>query len=325
MGTMPLPAPDSLWKARSADAWVKAARNYRSMTMDEAMRRVFFLPTFGPFDELHEQADTRHYNLLNTTELGPFARTAIVQTILRGIIDIGEGKRTHGDWRDLTDLWISCTWLRPGRKIVDMEGKDIGEVSPQSLRDRFVKALELWRQGWDFDPTCPNPAVETVCTSPQSLNSIKSDGSGGGSGISSASSEARTKLFYCEEAIPFYWLAQGLLGILHNTPSNAPGWVAFGSPQTHEGLTQVSYREMLRSARLFTRMGEGISAAAAPSVGSVAAVSTSIPSSAELDLGPQIPGQVQLDSDKSQRQQDALGAIDYDYLLGFPSVDILAN
>lgn len=148
MSLLPLPAPDSLWKAANAEEWLKAVRTYQPMTLDEAMRRIFFLPTYGSFDALHEKADTKFYNLLNQTELGPFARVSMVLTLLRGIMDIGEGKRDRGDWRDLTDLWVSCTWLRPGKKMLDSEGKDLGQVSEDSLRERFSSGLERVRWMW---------------------------------------------------------------------------------------------------------------------------------------------------------------------------------
>ena len=115
------------------------------MDLDEAMRRTYFLPTYGQFDELHEKSDSKFYNLLNQTELGPFARVAIIITLLRGVMDIGEGKRDRGDWRDLTDLWVNCKWLRPGKKMLDSRGNDLGEVTEASLRERFACGLERVR------------------------------------------------------------------------------------------------------------------------------------------------------------------------------------
>lgn len=154
-----LPAPDSMWRAPSAEAWLAATKKYRPMTLDEAMRRTFFLPSFGPFDALHEKADTKYYNLLNESVLGAFARVSMVLCLLRGVIDIGEGKRDRGDWRDLTDLWVSCSWLKPGKKCLNAKGDDMGAVSHTGLRERFAEALRKWREGWDFDPTCPSPTV----------------------------------------------------------------------------------------------------------------------------------------------------------------------
>ena len=178
MGYMPLPAPDTIWRAPTAQAWLAAVKDYRPMTLDEAMRRVFFLPSFGAFDEMHQQHQDAQaqsqcarymgkggaadacpsskadgYNLLNEYEYGPFARSAMVLTLLRGVIDIGEGKRDRGDWRDLTDLWSSCSWLRPGKKIVDAEGTEVGDVSRESLRERFALGLQRVR---------PIP-IESIC------------------------------------------------------------------------------------------------------------------------------------------------------------------
>lgn len=139
---MPLPAPDTLWKAATAEEWHAAVQKYKPMTLDEAMRRIFYLPTYGAFDTLHEKADTKYYNLLNKSDYGPFARVAMVLTLLRGIMDIGEGKRDRGDWRDLTDLWVSCSWLKPHKKMLSSDGTDLGHITRESLRGRFAMGLE---------------------------------------------------------------------------------------------------------------------------------------------------------------------------------------
>ena len=143
---VPLPAPDSLWKAETAEEWLVAVKKYRPMTLDEAMRRSFFLPTCGTFDKLHEKADTKYYNLLNQTELGAFARLAMILTLLRGVIDVGEGKRDRGDWRDLTDLWVSCPWQKPRKTMLASDGEDLGPLSEEGLRRRFASALEKVRR-----------------------------------------------------------------------------------------------------------------------------------------------------------------------------------
>jgi hypothetical protein len=58
------------------------------------------------------------------------------------------------------------------------------------------------------------------------------------------------------EALPYYWLAQALLNILNGAPPHEPGWNVFGSGSGRDA-SGVNYGEMLKSARLFTRMGEG--------------------------------------------------------------------
>lgn len=67
---------------------------------------------------------------------------AMVITLLRGVIDIGEGKRDRGDWRDLTDLWVGCSWLRPGKVILAQDGTDLGAITRDGLKDRFKQALQ---------------------------------------------------------------------------------------------------------------------------------------------------------------------------------------
>ncbi|WVF66257.1 hypothetical protein IAT40_000997 [Kwoniella sp. CBS 6097] len=244
---IPLPAPDHLWKAPTAQDWFKAVKKYRPMNLDEAMRRIFYLPTFGAFDTLHENADTKHYNLLNVTDLGPFARSAMVLTLLRGVIDIGEGKRDRGDWRDLTDLWVGCSWLRPGKRMISQDGKDLGAITRESLRGRFAQGLQKWREGWDFDKLCTSPGANITRASTESV-SPQSAGSSSSPGNSEAELPKET-LNYCEDGLPYYWLALALLNHLNNSQGREPGFNAFSG---------IRYSDMLKSARTFTRMGEGV-------------------------------------------------------------------
>ncbi|RXK37673.1 hypothetical protein M231_05085 [Tremella mesenterica] len=248
---LPLPATDALWRAETAEQWLAAAKEARVMTLDEAMRRLFFLPTYGSFEEMHEKADTKGLNLLCEFELGPFARVAMIISLLRGVIDIGEGKRDRGDWRDLTDLWVNCSWLKPGTKMLSQTGADIGPVSRESLRGRFGMALQRWREGWDFDSLCPAPTPFTPSGGASTSTSESPPGLDPSSRSSSSSSDTNRfgKLNYCEEALPFYWLAQALLSVLNTSPPRESGWNAF---------SQISYSDMLKSSRTFTRMGEGV-------------------------------------------------------------------
>ncbi|WWC97388.1 hypothetical protein V866_004267 [Kwoniella sp. B9012] len=252
---LPLPAPDTLWKAPTAIEWSKAVKKYRPMSLDEGMRRIFFLPTFGSFDNLHESADTKYYNLLNTHDFGPFARLAMVLTLLRGVIDIGEGKRDRGDWRDLTDLWVGCSWLRPSKRMLAQDGTDLGRITRESLRGRFGMGLQKWREGWDFDRLCISPSTSNTSRamsagiSPQSTSS----------GSSGAEPELpKETLNYCEDALPFYWLAVALLNQLNNSPHTEPGYNHFAG---------VRYGDMLKAARTFTRTGEGIPGASMNATG----------------------------------------------------------
>lgn len=139
---IPLPAPDTLWKAPDAETWLETVKGYRPMTLDEAMRRTFFLPTSGKFDQMHEKSDKKAFQLLRESNYGPFARIALMITLLRGIIDIGEGKRDRGDWRDLTDLWVGDTFFKPGKMMLDQYGINMGLITRKRLKDMFRLALQ---------------------------------------------------------------------------------------------------------------------------------------------------------------------------------------
>lgn len=138
-----------------------------------------------------------------------------------------------------------------------------------------------WREGWDFDPTCMSPGQPT------------SEDPSPSSSYGRSSPSARTsKLNYCEgqsitlyqvhqltrpEALPFYWLAQALLNLLQAAPPNEPGWNSFSG---------IKYRDMLKSSRTFTRMGEGVdtangSSANGPSMGDLSSLFNDSPAAWE--------------------------------------------
>lgn len=193
VSALPLPAPDSVWKAETAAEWLQAVQTYQPISLDEAMRRTFFLPTSGAFDAIDKNADTKRPNWLSEYEYGAFARTAIIMTLVRGIVDLGEGKRDHGDWRDLTDLWIGASYLKPSNRCLSGDGRDIGTFSQEALRNRFALALQRWKEGWDFDTQCSGVATPSLLNA---FGGAPSDGSPGSA--SNASSQGKTKLVYCE-------------------------------------------------------------------------------------------------------------------------------
>lgn len=91
---------------------------------------------------MHEKSDREHFQLLRQSNYGPFARTALMITLLRGIIDIGEGKRDRGNWRDLTDLWDRYTLFKPGKMMLAQDGINMGPFSRKGLKDIFRSALQ---------------------------------------------------------------------------------------------------------------------------------------------------------------------------------------
>lgn len=85
---MPLPARKLTWNASTAEEWLKAVKPETTQTLGTVMSLLFGLTT-------------------GMCNLDDFALYAVLLTVLRGVIDIGEGRRQGGGWGDLTDLWIS--------------------------------------------------------------------------------------------------------------------------------------------------------------------------------------------------------------------------
>lgn len=75
------------------------------------------------------------------------------------------------------------------------------------------------------------------------------------------------------EALPYYWLAQALLNMLKAAPPYEPGYNVFAN---------VKYGEMLKSARMFTRLGEGVPTA--PSCSTSSHSTTDTPASAQTSF-----------------------------------------
>lgn len=243
LAALPLPAPDSVWKAESAQAWYFATRNYRPITLDEAMRRCFGLPSSGSFGNLPVSIDFNH-NTLSEREYGPFARTAIMLTLIRGILDLGEGRRSRGDWRDLTDLWVSENHLRPHSNCYGADGVDMGPCTQESLRSRFALGLQKWREGWERDPAC---STFQMAASPTSSSLLTPNYPSPDSATTdNGSPKPKGKLMYCEEAMPFFFLAASLLNKLSSTTSAG-----------RNAFAETSYSELLEAARTLARAGEG--------------------------------------------------------------------
>ncbi|OWZ30124.1 C2H2 zinc finger protein Zas1A [Cryptococcus neoformans var. grubii Br795] len=249
---IPLPAPDTLWKAPDAETWLETVKGYRPMTLDEAMRRTFFLPTSGKFDQMHEKSDKKAFQLLRESNYGPFARIALMITLLRGIIDIGEGKRDRGDWRDLTDLWVGDTFFKPGKMMLDQYGINMGLITRKRLKDMFRLALQTWREGWDYDNLCA-PAPMTTSNDRNTMTHPENSWSEGSLDATEEEEMPKKTMNYCEDALPLYWLAQTLRNLLDSNSSQSAGTNIFSS---------LRYNDMLKAARTSVRTGEGLSTGA---------------------------------------------------------------
>ncbi|BEJ11934.1 hypothetical protein CspHIS471_0203940 [Cutaneotrichosporon sp. HIS471] len=246
LANIPLPAPNTLWQAETAQAWAKAVQTYRPMTLDEAIRRTFGLSSSGRFDEVPTIKEFQR-DVLAEGEYGPFARTAVVVTLVRGVMDLGEGRRDRGDWRDLTDLWLSTAHLRPAEICYSSDGKDLGACTPEALRARFALALQRWREGWLHDPMCNSMSASTspsseVLTPNLTLEVLTGD----------RSPRPQGKLSYCEEAMPFFYLAQGLLSKLGTASASGS---KMGGKKRRNAFAEISYSELLDASRTLARAG----------------------------------------------------------------------
>jgi len=111
MRYVPLPAPNSVWSARTAQEWAANVRCNKSVcqTLDYMLNKTFHVgtPRVNPNLGLPIPEGTSilsPYDCLGTRlHLGPFARMAMIMTLLRGLLEFGEGKRKGGM---VTQLWV---------------------------------------------------------------------------------------------------------------------------------------------------------------------------------------------------------------------------
>jgi hypothetical protein len=122
---LPLPASSSLWGADSAEDWLTAAKAATPVTLGQTLRALF---TLDP-DETLDVAVNSGYS-------GDFALYIVLVTLLRGVFDIGEGRRGSGNWQDLTHLWLS------GAESEDLAtALGQGEVTRAMLLDKYTNAV----------------------------------------------------------------------------------------------------------------------------------------------------------------------------------------
>ncbi|KAJ9104231.1 hypothetical protein QFC19_004048 [Naganishia cerealis] len=271
VANLPLPAPDTIWQARSAEDWRCALTAYRATTLDQAMGFHFQLRPGQDSQSVHHESP-KDVSALVCCDFGMFGRLVMVISVLRALIQLGQAQIAVQD--SVIQSWANPEATAQGKKMNMFEAV---------LRCGI--ALKRWRQGWDFDSLCGAPSSAQSCSSERTSPSRHS--------VSDASSIIRTarsdtldsrpsetstspngdyddlfprsqgKTLFYEEALPFYWLAQALHNILASDPSvlnqrdsgsqDVPPPV--GSWNKFAGM---DFKQMLQSARVFTRMGEGV-------------------------------------------------------------------
>lgn len=157
----PLPAPAPVWNARTADEWAASMRKYPvDFPMDRLMQKTFDLRTpspptpdrtfqFNPDGSpnvdyiapsvVQTMTDAWHNSMhggvirdcLGTRlVIGPFARLITVLTLLRGLIEFGEGKRKGGP---VTQVWA----VRP-----DALEKDPNQTLEVNILSSYKRAFD---------------------------------------------------------------------------------------------------------------------------------------------------------------------------------------
>ncbi|QRV86525.1 Fungal specific transcription factor domain [Ceratobasidium sp. AG-Ba] len=203
-----VPASESMWSARNEGEWAALAEagGYHAdgLTLDMAMESVFGFknPTDGRPDAI------------TGVRLGPFARTVVVMTLLRGLIEFGQGKPKGG-------LVTQC-WVTEG--LMAING---GSVDHDLVMSAYMRALAKWREGWDLDPLCvllTAPQATSPSTSSMSSGSPATDGAPSPSSLdhittgffaSTVDTVPRLKEpVFVNDALPYYWLALVLVDML---------------------------------------------------------------------------------------------------------------
>lgn len=323
----PLPAAAPIWNARTAMEWLENMRKYPiHFTLEQMMNKTFDLraprpPTEnvvagvvggGPelasssstypielaFADTHGPSTSRTLNegyancCLGTRVLmGPFARLCVVLTLVRGLVEFGEGKRKGGQ---VSQIW--ATWPEPMEKPFGSVNRDGGpgadgvaaeaavlvnykrafdRVSFSAFffslslgKERSLTQLFQWRMGWDIDRLChwPYPSPTHPCASLNTLNPAFDP--------SAAPCALGRESSLMHDATPYFWLGTVLIDLLR-TKMGSPGVLprpgVFGDlddgllGEDGEGedprvnlFKGLDYRGMLDVAKQFAHSGEGI-------------------------------------------------------------------
>ncbi len=186
---------------------------------------------------------------------GPFARLVMVLALLRGIIDLLEGRATKVAKVSSLSRWIKLGSLTNGAAVD-------GQVT------LYKKALARWRKAWDADPTCRFASVKK--------SKVDDDTSDEDDRAKSHwPDELKQTLFtpltasgatpLSDDALPLYWLAHVLVthaasnqrlplrsveGRMGAAGKNGSYAVMSGGPDMPD------FRAMLRFAKNFVIRGE---------------------------------------------------------------------
>lgn len=116
---LPLPSPDFIWRTSTVNSWKNALDNYKGPTVEQAMRELFSGKANGSPQSISPVDSNSRANNTNGSSTigdgspsvfgshGPFARSVLIITILRGMLQMIDSKnRQSGDGSSFMDQYI---------------------------------------------------------------------------------------------------------------------------------------------------------------------------------------------------------------------------
>ncbi|PWY99522.1 hypothetical protein BCV70DRAFT_120096 [Testicularia cyperi] len=252
---LPLPSPDCIWRAATAESWRKTLDSYHGPTLDEALQQLTTAENPSPLSggrKLLRSIYGSH---------GPFARLVMMIALLRGIIEMLEGRATRVSKPSSLTKWLRRETLAMGRTAGDAQVVT------------FKRALSRWRKAWDEDPTCrfastarPGHAHHNG-SAHATASQLGAEGEAllNGSLFTPLTASGATPL--SDDALPLYWLGHVLVthaASNQKLPLRSPhGPVVINgdlrSAERHStggGPPMPDFRAMLRFAKNFVTRGE---------------------------------------------------------------------
>lgn len=142
---LPLPASNTFWNAPSAITWglLTAHSTFAVFTLDDAMQKIFDFSAElenlnGGFGIAHssnviDSSAEVTPSVLDVLTIGPFARLMMIITMLRGLIEYGEGNHGGG--------YVVQRWITGGQNGHLAYNGDDPELFHHSVMNAFNKAL----------------------------------------------------------------------------------------------------------------------------------------------------------------------------------------
>lgn len=189
---LPLPSPDTIWRAPDVKTWRQNLEEYRGPTLRQALCELL-----EPGEEEWDFAADRPEASIRGRH-GPFARFVLMAALLRGIVhfleECSKGVPSPSPLQPYLD-GLRQTWTKGARDDV------------QALR----QALRRWRTAWNEDDLCLAASGPEGRARAAKLQESDSKMTFLGSHHLFTSQTASGATAAMEDALPFYWLGCVLL------------------------------------------------------------------------------------------------------------------